>query len=137
MIISFQNIVGLQSGVLFRTIGDMVTRQLSNGRSRFLGLGAPKVLSVLARGRQAMICLASRPWLGYVHQGHLRLTPVSYETHEYAAFFELIKVLKGAFSAKLRESAKKECFEAAWKMEIEIDGDDDDTLFDPNQINVG
>ncbi|GKB25990.1 hypothetical protein Tco_0865391 [Tanacetum coccineum] len=37
--------------------------------------------------------------------------------------------------SELRESAKKECFEAARKMEIEIDGDDDDTLSDPNQIN--
>ncbi|GJR70850.1 hypothetical protein Tco_0016915 [Tanacetum coccineum] len=125
----FLNVLGLHSGVLFRTIRDMVTGQLSNGRSRFC----------------------------YVHQGHLRLTPVSYETHEYAAFFSAEqgaegvvavagdalkkKVLvtiesdHGAFSAELRESAKKECFEAARKMEIEIDGDDDDTLFDQNQIN--
>ncbi|CAA2955532.1 splicing factor 3B subunit 3-like [Olea europaea subsp. europaea] len=34
---------GLQNGVLFRTVVDMVTGQLSDARSRFLGLRAPKL----------------------------------------------------------------------------------------------
>nr|GEW00425.1 hypothetical protein [Tanacetum cinerariifolium] len=179
--------VGLQSGVLFRTVVDMVTGQLSNGLSRFLGLRAPKLLSVLVRGRAAMICLSSRPWLGYVHQGLFHLTPLTYVTLEYAASFssaqcveglvavagdtlrvviiekigetfnevsiplrytprkfvlhpkrELLVTIEsdqGAFPAELRESAKKECIEADGqrdngKMEIENDGDGDDTFSD-------
>ncbi|KAM0044830.1 putative transcription factor WD40-like family [Helianthus debilis subsp. tardiflorus] len=167
---------GLQSGVLFRTVVDMVTGQLLDARSRFLGLRAPKLFSILVRGRRAMLCLSSRPWLGYVHQGHFLLTPLSYETLEYAASFssdqcaegvvavagDALRVFtierlgethnetaipsrytprkfvfhpkkkllvtiesdQGAFPAELRESAKKECFEAAGqgenvKMEIE------------------
>ncbi|KAL8224091.1 hypothetical protein R6Q57_019566 [Mikania cordata] len=174
---------GLQSGVLFRTVVDMVTGQLSDARSRFLGLRAPKLFSVLVRGRRAMLCLSSRPWLGYVHQGHFLLTPLSYETLEYAASFssdqcaegvvavagDALRVFtierlgetfnetaiplrytprkfvfhpkkkllvtiesdQGAFSAESRETAKKECFEAAGqgengKMEIENGGDDED-----------
>lgn len=78
---------GLQNGVLFRTVVDMVTGQLSDTRSRFLGLRAPKLFSAIVRGRQAMLCLSSRPWLGYIHQGHFLLTPLSYETLEYAASF--------------------------------------------------
>lgn len=78
---------GLQNGVLFRTVVDMVTGQLSDTRSRFLGLRAPKLFKVIVRGRQAMLCLSSRPWLGYIHQGHFLLTPLSYETLEFAASF--------------------------------------------------
>ncbi|KAJ6690340.1 hypothetical protein OIU85_006596 [Salix viminalis] len=37
---------GLQTGVLFRTVVDMVTGQLSDSRSRFLGLRAPKLFSI-------------------------------------------------------------------------------------------
>nr|CAD1827478.1 unnamed protein product [Ananas comosus var. bracteatus] len=156
---------GLQNGVLFRTVVDMVTGQLSDPRSRFLGLRAPKLFSTVVRGRQAMLCLSSRPWLGYIHQGHFLLTPLSYETLEYAASFSsdqcaegvvavagdalrvftierlgetfnetviplrytprkfvllpkrkylaIIESDQGAFTADERETARKECLEAA------------------------
>ncbi|KAF2295949.1 hypothetical protein GH714_035293 [Hevea brasiliensis] len=86
---------GLQSGVLFRTVVDMVTGQLSDSRSRFLGLRAPKLFSVVVRGRRAMLCLSSRPWLGYIHQGHFLLTPLSYETLEFAASFSSDQCAEG------------------------------------------
>ncbi|URE12489.1 Splicing factor 3B subunit [Musa troglodytarum] len=86
---------GLQNGVLFRTVVDMVTGQLSDTRSRFLGLRAPKLFSATVRGRQAMLCLSSRPWLGYIHQGHFLLTPLSYETLEYAASFSSDQCAEG------------------------------------------
>ncbi|CAI0443006.1 unnamed protein product [Linum tenue] len=86
---------GLQSGVLFRTVVDMVTGQLSDSRSRFLGLRAPKLFSIAVRGRRAMLCLSSRPWLGYIHQGHFLLTPLSYETLEYAASFSSDQCAEG------------------------------------------
>lgn len=86
---------GLQNGVLFRTVVDMVTGQLSDARSRFLGLRAPKLFSVAVRGRRAMLCLSSRPWLGYIHQGHFLLTPLSYETLEYAASFSSDQCAEG------------------------------------------
>ncbi|RVX13675.1 Spliceosome-associated protein 130 B [Vitis vinifera] len=86
---------GLQNGVLFRTVVDMVTGQLSDARSRFLGLRAPKLFSVIVRGRRAMLCLSSRPWLGYIHQGHFLLTPLSYETLEFAASFSSDQCAEG------------------------------------------
>ncbi|GJR29958.1 splicing factor 3B subunit 3-like protein [Tanacetum coccineum] len=87
--------VGLQSGVLFRTVVDRVTGQFSNGRSRFLGLRAPKLLSVLVRGKRAMICLSSRAWLGYIHQGLFHLTPLTYVTLKYAASFSSAQCVEG------------------------------------------
>ncbi|KAA8534276.1 hypothetical protein F0562_031793 [Nyssa sinensis] len=89
---------GLQNGVLFRTVVDMVTGQLSDARSRFLGLRAPKLFSVIVRGRRAMLCLSSRPWLGYIHQGHFLLTPLSYETLEFAASFSSDQCAEGVVS---------------------------------------
>ncbi|QCE05754.1 spliceosome-associated protein 130 A [Vigna unguiculata] len=86
---------GLQNGVLFRTVVDMVTGQLSDSRSRFLGLRAPKLFSIIVRGKRAMLCLSSRPWLGYIHQGHFLLTPLSYETLEYAASFSSDQCVEG------------------------------------------
>ncbi|PKA61181.1 DNA damage-binding protein 1b [Apostasia shenzhenica] len=86
---------GLQNGVLFRTVVDMVTGQLSDTRSRFLGLRAPKLFKAIVRGRQAMLCLSSRPWLGYIHQGHFLLTPLSYETLEFAAAFSSDQCAEG------------------------------------------
>ncbi|CAL5210272.1 unnamed protein product [Lathyrus oleraceus] len=156
---------GLQNGVLSRTVVDMVTGLLSDTRSRFLGLRAPKLFPIIVRGKRAMLCLSSRPWLGYIHQGHFLLTPLSYETLEFAASFssdqcvegvvavagealriftierlgetfnetviplrytprkfvlqpkrKLLVVIEsdqGAFTAEVREAARKECFEAA------------------------
>ncbi|XP_062092733.1 spliceosome-associated protein 130 A [Humulus lupulus] len=86
---------GLHTGVLFRTVVDMVTGQLSDSRSRFLGLRAPKLFSIIVRGKRAMLCLSSRPWLGYIHQGHFLLTPLSYETLEYAASFSSDQCAEG------------------------------------------
>lgn len=89
---------GLQNGVLFRTVVDMVTGQLSDSRSRFLGLRPPKLFSVVVGGRAAMLCLSSRPWLGYIHRGRFLLTPLSYETLEYAASFSSDQCVEGVVS---------------------------------------
>ncbi|KAI3751982.1 hypothetical protein L2E82_23079 [Cichorium intybus] len=62
---------GLQSGVLFRTVVDTVT------------------------GRRGMLCLSSRPWLGYVHRGHFLLTPLWYETLQYVASFSSDQCAEG------------------------------------------
>lgn len=179
---------GLQNGVLLRTEVDMVNGQLSDTRTRFLGLRAPKLFSAIVRGRRATLCLSSRPWLGYIHQGHFLLTPLSYETLEYAASFSsdqcaegvvavagdalrvftierlgetfnqtvmplrytprkfilhpkqkfliIIESDQGAFTAEERETAKKECLEAAGlgesgNMELEQQNGDDEEKEDP------
>ncbi|KAI5084296.1 hypothetical protein GOP47_0000465 [Adiantum capillus-veneris] len=89
---------GLENGVLLRCEVDMNTGELSDTRTRFLGLRAPKLFSARIRGRQAMLCLSSRPWLGYIHQGRFLLTPLSYETLEYAASFSSDQCPEGVVS---------------------------------------
>ncbi|KAF5207470.1 Splicing factor 3b subunit [Thalictrum thalictroides] len=86
---------GLQNGVLFRTVVDMVTGQISDGRFRLLGSRAPKLFSVLVKGRRAMLCLSSRPWLGYTQQRRILLSPLSCEALEYAASFSSDQCAEG------------------------------------------
>ncbi|KAG5239786.1 splicing factor [Salix suchowensis] len=121
---------GLQTGVLFRTVVDMVTGQLSDSRSRFLGLRAPKLFSINVRGRRAMLCLSSRPWLGYIHQGHFLLTPLSYETLEYAASFSSDQCAEGVVAFFEAAGMGENGSANAEKMENGDDDDKDDPLSD-------
>ena len=42
-----------------------------------------------------MLCLSSRPRLGYIHLRHFLLTPLSYETLEFAASFSFDRCAEG------------------------------------------
>ena len=70
---------GLSNGVLLRTEVDRVGGQLSDTRTRFLGTKPPKLRPAVIGGRQAMLCMSSRPWLGYTAGGRFALTPLAYE----------------------------------------------------------
>ncbi len=59
--------------------------QLTDPRSRFLGTRSPKLFPTAVRGHRSMLALSSRPWLGYSDQGRFTLSPLSYETLDYAA----------------------------------------------------
>ncbi|RHN50109.1 putative transcription factor WD40-like family [Medicago truncatula] len=54
-----------------------------------------QLFPIVVRGKRAMLCLSSRPWLGYIHQGHFLLTPLSYETLEFAASFSSDQCVEG------------------------------------------
>ena len=79
--------VGLSNGVLLRTQVDTTTGQLTDSRTRFLGLSSPRLVSILLRGAPALLALSSRPWLGFTHAAKFLLTPLSYDLLEHAAPF--------------------------------------------------
>ena len=54
---------GLLNGLLLRTEVDKVTGQLSDTRTRFLGVRRPKLTAVPVRGKRSMLTLSNRPWL--------------------------------------------------------------------------
>nr|GEV29344.1 splicing factor 3B subunit 3-like [Tanacetum cinerariifolium] len=91
-VLSVQSVTAAPESLLFLEVLalDMVTGQLLDARSWFLGLRGPKLF-----GWRAMLCLSSKPWLGYVHQRHFLLTPISYETLEYAASFSSDQCVEG------------------------------------------
>jgi splicing factor 3B subunit 3 len=78
---------GLANGILLRTEIDNITGQLSDTRTRFLGTRPPKLVPLQIMGKEAMMALSSRPWIGYTHEGRFTLTPISYESLSYGSHF--------------------------------------------------
>ena len=72
--------IGLYSGVYLRTVLDEITGELSDTRTRFLGLRPAKLFRVSVSGQAAVLALSSRPWLGYsdVQTSGFMLTPLDY-----------------------------------------------------------
>merc|ERR1711920_86307 len=71
--------IGLSSGVLMRVEIDRVNGQIIEIKWKFLGLQPLKLASVIVRGRQAMIALSKRPWIGYMEKTKYALIPISYD----------------------------------------------------------
>merc|ERR1711972_1212143 len=71
--------IGLSSGVLMRVEIDKINGQIIEVKWKFLGLQPLKLVSVIVRGRQAMIALSKRPWIGYMERTKYALIPISYD----------------------------------------------------------
>ncbi|KAG0241008.1 pre-mRNA-splicing factor rse1 [Actinomortierella wolfii] len=87
--------IGLQNGVLLRTVLDQTTGQLSDTRTRFLGPRAVQLFEMHMAGNPAVLALSSRPWLSYQSQSRIHLNPLSYESLDYAASFTSEQVPEG------------------------------------------
>lgn len=79
--------IGLQNGLLVRTVVDTVTASLSDTRLRFLGAKAVKLFRVSIGGANAVLALSARPWLAYTYQARNRLVPLTYEHLEWGSSF--------------------------------------------------
>lgn len=79
--------IGLLNGVLLRTVLDPVTGELLDTRTRYLGSRPVKLFKIIIQGVEAVLGVSSRTWLSYMYQGRYHLTPLSYETLEYASGF--------------------------------------------------
>ncbi|KAL2428780.1 Pre-mRNA-splicing factor rse1 [Exophiala dermatitidis] len=77
--------IGLYSGVYLRTVLDEITGELSDTRTRFLGLRPAKLFRVSVKGQNAVMALSSRPWLGYTdtQTNGFMLTPLDYVPLQY------------------------------------------------------
>ncbi|PFH52598.1 hypothetical protein AMATHDRAFT_1998 [Amanita thiersii Skay4041] len=79
--------IGLQNGVLLRTVLDPLTGQLTDTRTRFLGTRPIRLIRVQIQRNPAILVLSSRTWLNYTHQNMMHFTPLIYETLDYAWSF--------------------------------------------------
>lgn len=79
--------IGLQNGVLLRTVLDNTSGDLTDTRTRYLGSRAVKLFRIKIQGNEAVLAMSSRTWLSYYYQNRFHLTPLSYETLEYASGF--------------------------------------------------
>ncbi len=89
--------IGLYSGVYLRTVLDEITGELSDTRTRFLGLKPAKLFRVSVGGQAAVLALSSRPWLGYSDPQTLgfMLTPLDYVGLQYAWTFSSEQCAEG------------------------------------------
>lgn len=79
--------IGLQNGVLLRAVLDSVTGDLSDTRTRYLGSRPVKLFRICMQGSDSVLAMSSRSWLSYAYQNRFHLTPLSYDTLEYASGF--------------------------------------------------
>ncbi|TFK67363.1 hypothetical protein BDN72DRAFT_798974 [Pluteus cervinus] len=79
--------IGLQNGVLLRTVLDPINGQLTDTRTRFLGTRPIKLIRVLIQKNPAILALSSRSWLNYTHHNLMHFTPLIFENLDYAWSF--------------------------------------------------
>ncbi|KAK0505095.1 CPSF A subunit region-domain-containing protein [Armillaria luteobubalina] len=76
--------IGLQNGVLLRTVLDPTNGQLTDTRTRFLGTRPIRLIRVQIQQNPAILALSSRSWLNYTHQNLMHFTPLIFENFDYA-----------------------------------------------------
>lgn len=81
--------IGLENGVLLRTVLDPISGQLTDTRTRFLGAKPVRLVRVggVAGREPAVLALSSRPWLNYVYQGTTHFTPLISDALDHAWTF--------------------------------------------------
>lgn len=89
--------IGLYSGIYLRTVLDEVTGELSDTRTRFLGLKPVKLFSVSVKDQKAVLALSSRAWLGYsdLQTKSFMLTPLDYVPLEWSWNFSSEQCVEG------------------------------------------
>ena len=79
--------IGLQNGVLLRTVLDSVTGDLADTRTRYLGSRPVKLFRVKTQGSESVLAISSRTWISYYYQNRFHLAPLSYDALEFASGF--------------------------------------------------
>ncbi|KAN0060282.1 pre-mRNA-splicing factor rse1 [Thecaphora frezii] len=79
--------IGLQNGVLLRTVLDAITGQLTDTRTRFLGSKPVRLIRTVVQGERAVLALSSRSWLSYTYQSRLHFVPLIFEALDHAWTF--------------------------------------------------
>lgn len=87
--------IGLSNGVLLRTVLDAQSGDLADTRTRYLGSRPVKLFRIKMQGAEAVLAMSSRTWLSYYYQNRFHLTPLSYETLEYASGFSSEQCAEG------------------------------------------
>lgn len=79
--------IGLQNGVLLRTVLDPITGQLTDTRTRFLGSKPVKLIRTRVQGESAVLALSSRSWLSYTFQSTMHFVPLIFDALDHAWSF--------------------------------------------------
>ncbi|KAJ4475998.1 CPSF A subunit region-domain-containing protein [Lentinula edodes] len=94
--------IGLQNGVLLRTVLDPTNGQLTDTRTRFLGTRPVKLIHVQIQRSPAFLALSSRSWLNYTHQNLMYFKPLIFESFDFAWSFSAELSPEGITGSTLR-----------------------------------
>ncbi|PFH38689.1 putative splicing factor 3b, subunit 3 [Besnoitia besnoiti] len=87
--------VGLNTGIMIRSVVDPVLGTLLDQRSRFLGGRAVRFHAVTLGGQPAILALSEKSWLCYTFQHKLHCTPLNYDPLECVASFSSEQCVDG------------------------------------------
>ncbi|ETB61854.1 hypothetical protein YYC_01663 [Plasmodium yoelii 17X] len=79
--------IGLNTGVLLRSVIDPICGTLSNHYSKYLGAKSVKICHVQVNKNPALLVLSEKTYLCYVYQGKYIYSPLNYDVLEYASSF--------------------------------------------------
>ncbi|KAJ6245488.1 splicing factor 3b subunit 3 [Anaeramoeba flamelloides] len=79
--------IGLENGIYIRSALNKITGEISDTRTRYLGIQPVKLIRILVAQKQAILALSERCWLCYHFQGHFNETPISYFPLTHASSF--------------------------------------------------
>ena len=79
--------IGLQTGVLLRTVLDAANGELTDTRTRFLGSKQISLRTMKVGGETSVLAMSSRSWLNYPLQGLLQFAPLLFDSLDFAAGF--------------------------------------------------
>lgn len=79
--------IGLQTGVLLRTVLDAANGELTDTRTRFLGTRQIGLRRMNIAGNTSVLAMSSRSWLNYPQHGMLQFSPLLFDTLDYASGF--------------------------------------------------
>jgi splicing factor 3B subunit 3 len=72
-------VIGLNNGIMLRSVMDSTGGELSDTRTRFLGTKPVKLHRIkIQNGQNAVLAMSSRSWLTYHYQSRFHTTPLSY-----------------------------------------------------------
>ncbi|GBE87385.1 Pre-mRNA-splicing factor RSE1 [Sparassis crispa] len=87
--------IGLQNGVLLRTVLDVADGRLTDTRTRFLGTRSVRLVRVEVQRTPAILALSSRMWLNYTYRDSMHFTPLLSEPFEFASTFSFSSCPEG------------------------------------------
>ncbi|KEI42808.1 uncharacterized protein L969DRAFT_92232 [Mixia osmundae IAM 14324] len=76
--------IGLQNGVLLRTVLDPMSGRLTDTRTRFLGTRPVKLRRLAIGDSSGVLSISSRTWVNYTHQGLLQFDPLISDPLDHA-----------------------------------------------------
>ena len=79
--------IGLENGVFMKVAVDVITGNLANARSKYIGKKSIRLFRLQVHDIVAVLILSSKPWLSYTKRGDFQIQPLSCKQLDLASGF--------------------------------------------------